>query len=88
MLSLSSQTISFPLFALTHNPLRSMYTSISNDPVTCTVRYEAGIACRRVDVGVMGERKDRMISAGSRLELGAGILYVRFVVEASKVAPA
>ena len=45
------------------------------------------MACRRVEVGVMGERKDRMISAGSRVLLGAGILYVRFVVEASKVAP-
>jgi hypothetical protein len=64
-----------------------MYTSISKDPVTCTVRYEAGIACRKVDVGVMGERKDMIISAGSRLLLGAGIVYVRFVVEASNVAP-
>jgi hypothetical protein len=45
------------------------------------------MACRKVDVGVMGERKDIMISAGSTLELGAGILYVRFVVEASKIAP-
>jgi hypothetical protein len=85
---LSSQTISLPLFALTHKPFRSMYISISKDPVTCTVRYEAGIACRKVDVGVMGERKDSIISAGSSLLLGAGILYVRFVVEASNVAPA
>ena len=61
---------------------------MSNDPVTWTVKYEAVMACLRVDVGVIGERKDRMISAGSKLALGAGILYVRFVVEASKVAPA
>lgn len=44
------------------------------------------MAWRRVDVGVRGERKERTISAES-WEFGAGMEYVRFVVEASKVAP-
>jgi hypothetical protein len=44
-------------------------------------RYAAGIVCRRVDVGVMGERKAVASLLGARSE------YVRFVVEASYVAP-
>ena len=45
--------------------------------------------CRRVDVGVMGERKEMTSSSGTLdlAEGGAGMRYVRFVVEASKVAP-
>jgi hypothetical protein len=45
------------------------------------------MACRSVDVGVTGERKDRTTSSGSWVNLGAGRRYVRFVVDASKVAP-
>lgn len=52
-----------------------------------TARYEAGIDCRKVEVGVMGERKDRVSSRASSVSLGPGISYVRFVVEASNVAP-
>jgi hypothetical protein len=52
-------------------------------------RYAAGIVCRRVDVGVMGERKDRVMSTSLAVAslLGARSEYVRFVVEASYVAP-
>lgn len=35
----------------------------------------------------MGDRKDRTTSSGSWDLEGGGILYVRFVVDASKVAP-
>lgn len=38
------------------------------------VKYEAGIDWRSVDVGVIGERKDRMICAGSWAWLGEGML--------------
>jgi hypothetical protein len=31
-------------------------------PSTYIVKYAAGIDCRRVDVGVIGERKDSVIS--------------------------
>jgi hypothetical protein len=58
-----------------------------NPPLTCTVKYEAGIDCRREDVGVIGDRKDKITSTGNCEELGAGMLYVRLVVEASKVEP-
>ena len=56
------------------------------------VRYAAGIDCRRVDVGVIGERKESVISRSSVEEdsegfPGAGIEYVRFVVLASYFAP-
>jgi len=64
-----------------------MYTSMLKPPLTCTVKYEAGIDCRRVDVGVIGERKERMISTGGLEYSEDGMLYVRFVVEASNVAP-
>lgn len=53
------------------------------------VRYEAGIACRSVDVGVMGERKDSVIST-SFADVsfsGARRVNVRFVVDASYFAP-
>ena len=44
---------------------------------------------RSVDVGVIGDRKEITISSGvlTFAEAGAGIEYVKFVVEASKVAP-
>ena len=42
---------------------------------------------RREDVGVMGERNERIISRSASDDLAAGIMYVRFVVEASKVVP-
>ena len=41
-------------------------------------------------MGVIGERKEMTISIGSSafsVEMGAGTRYVRFVVEASNVAP-
>jgi hypothetical protein len=61
----------------------------SNLPSTYIVRYAAGIDCRRVDEGVMGERKESVISRGSENGDfdGAGIEYVRFVVDASYFAP-
>ncbi len=43
--------------------------------------------CRSVESGVIGDRKEMTISNGSVLSLGAGILYVRFVQDASKFAP-
>lgn len=44
---------------------------------------------RRVEVGVMGERKERTSSTGLAdwRNSGAGIKYVKLVVEASKWAP-
>jgi hypothetical protein len=61
----------------------------STTPSTYTLRYAAGIVCRRVDVGVIGERKERMISTSLVFDcdFGARIEYVRFVVEASYLAP-
>ena len=55
----------------------------------CIDRYAAGIVWRRVDVGVIGERKDRVISRSFVLVSlsGARIEYVRFVVDASYFAP-
>jgi hypothetical protein len=43
--------------------------------------------CRSVEVGVMGERKEMITSKGLSEDVGLGILYVRFVVEASNVVP-
>ena len=42
-----------------------------------------------MEVGVIGERKEMTSSSGTLdlAEAGAGMEYVRFVVEASKVAP-
>lgn len=40
--------------------------------LTDIVRYEAGMLWRKVDVGVMGERKERTISA-VLLDVEAGI---------------
>ena len=44
---------------------------------------------RRVEVGVIGDKNDITISRGvfDFADAGAGTEYVRFVVEASKVAP-
>ena len=67
-----------------------MYISTSKLPLTCTVKYDAGNACRRVEVGVIGERNDSIISSDSAVfayDGGAGMEYVRLVVEASYVAP-
>lgn len=64
--------------------------STSKLPLTCTVKYDAGSDCRRVEVGVIGERNDNIISSDSEdfaYERGAGMEYVRLVVEASYVAP-
>ena len=58
-------------------------------PWTYIERYAAGIVWRRVDVGVMGERKDSVIAtswAAASLP-GARMEYVRFVVDASYLAP-
>jgi hypothetical protein len=49
--------------------------------------YDAGMDCRSVEAGVIGDRKEMMTSRGSILTYGAGILYVRFVQEASNLAP-
>lgn len=46
------------------------------------VRYPAGRDCLNVDVGVMGDKNESVI-----LTLVPWMVYVRFVVEASKVAP-
>jgi len=43
--------------------------------------------CRNDDVGVIGERKDNTTSTSLALLECDGIMYVKFVVEASKVAP-
>ena len=48
--------------------------------------------CRRVDVGVIGDRKESTTSSGGCGEESAcladeGIEYVKFVVDASKEAP-
>jgi hypothetical protein len=40
----------------------STYMLTSKDPSTYIERYAAGIVCRKVEVGVMGERKDSVIS--------------------------
>ena len=56
-------------------------------PSTNTVKYAAGSDCRRVEDGVMGERKERTNLAGFELPLGAGIEYDKLVVEASYLAP-
>lgn len=47
------------------------------------------MACRKVDVGVMGERKDRVISRSLTVASAscARIEKVRFVVDASYFAP-
>ena len=46
--------------------------------------YEAGIDCRRVEVGVIGDRKETTSFASCELfEDGAGIEYVKFVTDAS-----
>ena len=47
------------------------------------------MVCRRGEVGVMGERKDKVISRSfvERIASGARIEYVRLVVDASYVAP-
>ena len=62
------------LLPLTHNPFMSKYTSRSKSPVTCTVKYAAGIDCRKVEVGVIGDRKDKTTSSGSSDLEGDGIL--------------
>lgn len=51
--------------------------------------YEAGIDWRRVDVGVMGDRKEINSSSGSKDSVcsGGGIKYDKLVVDASNVAP-
>jgi len=49
--------------------------------------YAAGIDCLRVEEGVMGDRKESVNESGSAPDEGLVIEYVRFVVEASKVAP-
>ena len=61
----------------------------SKDPSTCIDRYAAGMVCRRVEVGVMGERKDKVISRSfaDRIMSGARMEYVRLVVDASYFAP-
>lgn len=55
------------------------------------VRYAAGSDCRRVEDGVRGERKESVSFTGSSsgvlVDAGAASRYVKFVVEASKVAP-
>ena len=61
--------------------------SISKLPSTNTVTYAAGSDCLRVDVGVMGERKDRTSLAGFEASCGEGMEYDKFVVEASYLAP-
>jgi hypothetical protein len=52
-----------------------------------TDRYAAGNDWRKVEVGVMGLRKERTIEAGLACESGGGIRYVKLVVDASYVAP-
>jgi hypothetical protein len=64
-----------------------MYTFTSVSPSTYIARYAAGIVCRRVDVGVMGERNESVMLTSSVCLPGARIEYVRFVVEASYWAP-
>jgi len=60
---------------------------MSKQPSATTVRYAAGIDCRKVEDGVMGERNDSVKRTASSSEDGPGIKYVKFVVEASNVRP-
>jgi hypothetical protein len=45
------------------------------------VTYEAGIDCRKVDEGVIGERNDTVMSIGSVEPVS--MWYVKLVVDAS-----
>src|SRR3569833_2024617 len=62
-----------------------MFTSLP--PSACTVRYAAGIDCRNVEVGVMGDRNESVTFTEPDEASEPLIRYVRLVVEASKVAP-
>jgi hypothetical protein len=54
--------MSFPRSPLTHWPLTSTYIPTPVFPLTWTVRYAAGIDWRTVEVGVMGDRNESVIS--------------------------
>jgi hypothetical protein len=50
-----------------------MYTSRSKLPSTKTVTYAAGRDCLKVELGVIGERKERTSFAGFEDEFGDGM---------------